>query len=225
MKNFISSTIATLVLTFIIAGTSFGSSDPLRFMVKSNLPAAKGFAKQERKPMLIYVHSTKCMSSRTFTRTIVAKADFAKFADKNFICMEANVTTKEGKDIAKKYNVMSVPAIIMVSYDQDLEYAVEMKLDSVSLYNQFRSFLTANSLNSQIELLQSTNGLNFDDASAAIAKSYAKQDFKKNPAASAEMMAAERTLHINKLGNLNKAYIAEFNKLATDKSVGKVTKK
>lgn len=221
MKNFVTITIATLVLTFVIASNSFGSADPLRFMVKSNLPMAKGFAKQERKPMLVYIHSTKCISSRTFTRQIVAKPDFAKFADKNFVCIEANITTKEGKDIAKKYNIMSVPAIVMVSYDQDLEYTVEMKLDSVSLYNQFRSFLTANSLNGQIELLQGTNGLSFEDASKAIAQSYAKRDFKSNPTASAEMMAAERTLNISKLGDLNKAYVAEYKKLLNGTSIAK----
>lgn len=225
MKNFITNTGATLVLTFVIASNSFGSNDPLRFMVKGNFQMAKGFSKQERKPMMVYIHSTKCISSRTFTRQIVAKQDFAKFADKNFVCIEANVTTNEGKDIAKKYNVMRIPAIIMVSYDSDLEYIVEMKLDSVSLYNQFRSFLTANSLNSQIELLHSTNGLSAEDASKAIAQSYAKRDFKTNPNASAEMMAAELTLHINKLGNLNKEYIIAYNKLATEKSTGKTTKK
>ncbi len=225
MKNIITITIATLVLSFVIATNSFGSNDPLRFMVKANVEMAKGFAKQERKPMMIYIHSTKCISSRTFTRQIVAKQNFAKFADKNFVCMEANVTTKEGKDIAKKYNVLSVPAIIMVSYDQDLEYTVEMKLDSVSLYNQFRSFLTANSLHSQVEMLENTNGLSQEAASKAIAQSYAKRDFRSNPNASAEMMAAERTLQINKLGNLYKEYIIEFNKLANEKTTGKTTKK
>lgn len=214
MKNILHTTIAVLVLTIASVSNSFGSSDPLNFMVKCNMPLAKSFAKQERKPIMLYIHSTKCISSRTFTRQVVAKADFAKWADKNFVCMEANVLTKEGKYIAKKYGVLKVPAIIMVSNDQALEYNVEMKLDSVSLYNQLRSFLTANNLKSQVELLHTTNGLSFEDACKAIAASYAKIDFKSNLNASAEMMAAERTLNIGKLAILSKAYIAEYNKLS-----------
>ena len=119
----------------------------------------------------------------------------------------------KGKSIAKKYGVVKLPSIIMLSFDTDLEYNVEMKMDSVSLYNQFRSFLSANSLKSQIELMRTTNGLTYQAASKAIAASYAKHDFKKNPAGSPQMMAAERTLQIKKLKDLHLAYIDEYKKL------------
>ncbi len=187
--------------------------NPLGFMMPCNLVKAKSSAKLERKPLLLYIHSTKCYSSRTFTRQIAGKAEFANWAKGNFICMEANVLVGKGKSVAKKYGVLKLPSIIMLSFDTDLEYNVEMKMDSVSLYNQFRSFLSANSLKSQIELMRSTNGLTYQAASKAIAASYAKHDFKKNPAGSPEMMASERTLEIKKLKDLHLAYIDEYKKL------------
>ncbi len=215
MKHIIRNTIALIALTFSFTYLSLGAGkDPLNFMLKCNLKQSKQFAKQERKPMMIYIHSTKCISSRTFTRQIVGKPEFAKWAKGNFICMEANVTTKKGKEIAKKYGVLRIPAIIMLSFDTDLEYAVEMKLDSQSLYTQFRSFLTANSLKNQIELMRETNGYSYRQASAAIARSYAKQDYKKNPDGTPQMMAYERTLHINKLTDLYDAYVLEYTKLS-----------
>ncbi|MDZ4758703.1 MAG: thioredoxin family protein, partial [Bacteroidota bacterium] len=209
MKHFlrISLTLIALIFTFTYASMAAGK-DPLNFMVKCNLKLSKQFAKTERKPLLLYIHSTKCISSRTFTRQIVGKPEFAKWAQSNFICMEANVTTKKGKEIAKKYGVLKIPSIIMLSFDTDLEYAVEMKLDSESLYTQFRSFLTANSLKSQIELMRETNGLSYRQASVAIAKSYAASDYKKNPIGVAEMMASGRTLRIHKLNDLYEAYIS-----------------
>ena len=215
MKNIIPITIISLVLIALSTTQSFASKDPLQFMVKGNFNTAISFAKQERKPMLVYIHSNKCISSRTFIRQVIAKQGFAQWADKNFVCLDANITTIDGNNIAKKYNVTSLPTIILVSYDQDLEYTVEMKLDSVSLYNQFRSFVTANNLKSQIEMLHSTNGLSYKDASIAIAQSYAKRDFKKYPTAPAEMLAFERTLNISKLGYLHQAYVATYNKLAS----------
>ncbi len=217
MKHILHSTIILLTFTiFFSSACRAAGKDPLNFMIKSNLKQSKQFAKQERKPLILYIHSSKCISSRTFTRQIVGKAEFAKWAKTNFVCMEANVTTKKGKEIAKKYGVLKIPSIIMLSFDTDLEYAVEMKLDSASLYNQFYSFLTANSLKSQIELMRETNGYTYRQASAAIAQSYAQHDYKKNPNGTAELMAFERTLHIHKLNDLYNAYIIEYTKLTAD---------
>lgn len=217
MKNFI------LILLLLVGSSltktvnaSTTAKDPLSFMVPCNLEKAKEYAKHDRKPILIYIHSTKCAASRKFTREIVGKGEFAKWADKNFIAMEANVLSTKGKAIAKKYGVVKIPSIVMLSFDNDMEYLMDLKLDSVSLYNQFRSFLSANSLKSQIELLRETNGLSYTDASIAIAKSYAKKDFKKNPGASVEMLAAERTLKIVNLKELHEAYISEFKTLTAN---------
>ncbi len=215
MKKSLHITIVLFLVTLIAPAISSAAAprNPLSFMMPCNLAKAKSSAKLERKPLLLYVHSSKCYSSRTFTRQIASKPEFANWAKGNFICMEANVLVGKGKSIAKKYGVIKLPSIIMLSFDTDLEYNVEMKMDSVSLYNQFRSFLSANSLKSQIELMRTTNGLTYQAASKAIAASYAKHDFKKNPAGSPQMMAAERTLLIKKLKDLHLAYIDEYKKL------------
>ncbi|MDZ4756738.1 MAG: hypothetical protein SGJ10_01190, partial [Bacteroidota bacterium] len=75
---------------------------------------------------------------------------------------------------------------------------------------------TANTLKSQIELMRETNGLSYRQASVAIAKSYAAQDYKKNPNSVAELMASTKTLRIHKLNNLSEAYIKEYTKLASN---------
>ncbi len=212
MKNRVRIAWCISVLTICSITKLFGYHS-LQFMVRGSLSSVVADAKKEQKPIMLYIHANNCSSSRTFTRQIIANAEFAKWVAKNFICVEADITTLDGNNIAKKFKTTSLPSIIMLSYDQQLEYKVELKLDSVFVYSQFRSFITANNLKIQIEILHSTNGISYKEASKAIAKSYAKRDYKKYAHASAELMAHELTFNIGRLGWLNKAYVVEYKKL------------
>lgn len=202
------------------------TQDKLGFMKALSFDKIQEYAKIDRKPILLYFHSKTCITSRQFTREVIATSTVKGTLRKHFVSMNADVASKDGKSTAQKFNVYSVPSVIVISADGELQYTCELKMDTSVFNGLISSFFSACNIYNSITDLKQTNGISFSDAANRIGASYAKKDFKNNSLASADLMAHQRTLDLPELSEVNEGYMKEWEnqKLALEGDKNKTSK-
>jgi hypothetical protein len=153
-----------------------------KFTYMDNMPASQifGDALKENRPVLVFVHSKHCMSSRKFNREIMNLEAVAVFFKTNFKCMNADVGTKNGNRFAKIHDLLNMPALMLYSPDKKMSYLCHLKLDHEYVLNQAVSFLNAFNIREQIKQFRFTNKVTKKEAAMAIGRSYALIDFRRN---------------------------------------------
>ncbi|MDZ4759194.1 MAG: thioredoxin family protein [Bacteroidota bacterium] len=186
------------------------NQDKLGFMKALPFDKIQEYAKIDRKPILLYFHSKTCITSRQFTREVISTSTVKGTIRKHFVSMNADVSSKEGKNTAQKFNVYTLPAVVLISADGELEYVCELKMDTGVFNGLISSFFSACNIYNSINDLKQTNGITFNEAANRIGASYAKRDFKNNTFASADLMAHQRTLDLPELSEANEGYMKEW---------------
>ncbi len=208
MKKLIN-TIKTVAATamFISLANNSSAQAPavqgnLSYMIKEPQEKIFEIAKAERKPVLMYIHSQTCFSSRKFSRDVMNHEKVKSLVRKRFVCMNADVSSKFGNSMAIKHNILMMPAIVLYSPDKGIMFQCHLKIDTFEMMTQFRAFVSACNLMEQVALNQATTNLNEKESLNAIGRSYADKDFKRDINGSPEDRIKLRTLNI--------AYFKEF---------------
>ncbi len=222
-----------LVITFLFslpatsnATEKPGHQDKLGFMKTIAFDKIIEYAKIDRKPVLLYFHSQTCITSRQFTREVITTSTVKSTLRKNFVSMNADVIGKDAKTTAQKFGVYTLPAVILISADGELEYKCELKMDTSVFNGLISSFFSACNIYNAIADLKQTNGVSYNEAAHRIGASYAKKDFKNNSLASADIMAHQRTLDLPQLSEVNEGYLREWEsqKIAMEGDKNKTSK-
>lgn len=189
------------------------SKQKVEYMLDEQMDKVFEFAREKKKPVAVYVNSAKCFDSRKFTREIMSSQRVANFIKKHYFTINADVTARNGNVAARKLNVIIVPSLILFDCNQSLRYQLELKMDSNVVFDQFSGFLSAMSLNDQVQLMVSTNNMEQEMACKSIGASYARSDFKKFPGNNPEDMVTKRTLGIPTLVAIETGYLEEWERL------------
>ncbi len=204
IKNIKTAT-GTALFIGMAASTNAQSSsvqNKLEYMIGESPERIFDIAKAERKPVLMYIHSQTCYSSRKFSRDIMNHEKVKNLVRKRFVCMNADVATKFGNSMAIKHKILIMPAIVLYSPDKGIMFQCHLKLDTFEMMTEFRAFVSAYNLIEQLALNKATTSLTEKEALRAIGRSYADKDFKRDVNGSLEDRIKLRTLNI--------AYFKEF---------------
>ncbi len=212
MKLFLQITLTTLLFTasFTSNATEKPATDKLGFMKSIPFNKIQEYAKIDRKPILLYFHSKTCITSRQFTREVISTSTVKSTLRKNFVSMNGDVAGKDAKNTAQKFSVYTLPAVILISADGEIQYVCELKMDTSIFNGLISSFFSACNIYNSINDLKQTNGISYSEAANRIGASYAKRDFKNNSFASADLMAHSRTLDLKELSEVNEGYMKEW---------------
>lgn len=132
---------------------------------------------------------------------------------KRYICMNADVSTKFGKQMASKHGVLLMPALYLYSPDKGIMYQCKLEVDTFEMMSQFRSFVTACNLLDQVKLQQKTANLSEKEIIRQIGRSYAIKDFKRDNAGEIAQRVSIRTLNINFFKEFEVGYREEWDVL------------
>lgn len=203
---------ALIALLFVIANQNMfaqGKRTKLNYMLDESPEKIFELARIEKKPVLIFINSKTCFTSKKFTREVMSQAAIKGLVKGRYISMNADISTKFGKAMASKYNVMLLPAVILVSPEKEITYTCKLKMDTGIVMDQFKSFIAACNLLDQVRLLSSTSNLSEKDIISNIGKSYAKIDFRRN-VGDIENALSFRTLDLKYFEAFKTAYREEY---------------
>lgn len=206
-----------LFLLIIIIGL-FGSlkaqsdskNSKLSYMLDNGVMQAMNYAKTKSKPVLLFFNSVECHSCELFTEMVMTNKDVVSYAKNTFISVNANIENGDARRISRKYKAFMLPAVVLVSADQEFEFTCNLSLDKEKIMYQMKNFFNAVALREQILLLQKTNHLTFEEASRQIGASYAKIDFRKTPSADPEELFEARALGMKYFNDCGDAYFEEW---------------
>jgi uncharacterized protein YyaL (SSP411 family) len=105
------------LFTFQIA---FADGEIPIFRKNTSFEQACSKAKFQNKPVMLIISSKDCASYRNFTNRVLNDTAVTGLYDRNFICYNVDVETKEGKKLASQYNVLIFPVIIYLSPDRQV---------------------------------------------------------------------------------------------------------
>ncbi|MBI3234405.1 MAG: thioredoxin family protein [Bacteroidetes bacterium] len=215
--------ISLLILTvfaFLNLQKVSGQKPRLDYMSKNSSDFIFNLSKFDKKPVLVFVHSVHCYTSRQFVREVMNKEDVMQTIRMNFNCMNADVSEKNGKSYADKNNLMLMPVLVLYSHDADMKYRCQLKLDKSYILEQLRNFLSACNIKNQIKMLSSTNeNLDVKTSSSKIGESYARIDYRKRTTLSEDMSKniARFTLNMKYFKDFEDGYKREWEKLQMKK--------
>jgi hypothetical protein len=217
------STRLLVFLCLLLGNTAANAQTPttqakLEYMFKESHEKIFEMAVAEKKPVLIYVNANTCFSSRKFSREVMNHEKVKSLLRKKFICMNADVSTKWGKAMASKHDLLMTPAIILYSPGKEILFTCTLKCDTFEMMSQFRSFLSACNLVEQVNLQLATNpSISQKDALRGIAKAYAAKDYKRDDAGNVAERIQIRTLGISFFSAFADAYNEEWADLQSGK--------
>lgn len=194
---------------FIAAFAMFMRAEaPLTDGIDSEL-SQKSFleAIKENKPVMVLVYSNTCYSSRVYMRNVINTASVQKNISSNFVCIKADIATREGRQFARKLNVVSLPAVFLMSSDKTMKYKSKLSLDSTILQNEMTNFRTCINIKEQIDLYRSTNNVSLKQAQITIAEYYSKHNLKKSSYSDPKTEVNSYTLGMKWFADFEKAYI------------------
>lgn len=176
------------VLVFVLCGslsTLFAQKQviqgKLEYMISEPSEAIFEIAKRENKPVLIYIHSQSCMSSKKFSREIMNHYKVKAFLKKKYVCMNADVSSKIGQHMASKHGVLITPMLFVYSPGKEISYQCNLEIDTFEMMKQFRAFVTACNLLDQVKMKKKTSDMSEKQIIKEIGVSYAIHDYKKDP--------------------------------------------
>ncbi len=216
MKNIFSSLL--LFLSFMVSAQEKSYTiDKLSYLANSDVEKGITYAKEKSKPMMIYFNSFECSSCEKYVSQVMSSDTIEKYLKNKYVCVKADVKNGDASHYAKKYDVSILPQIILISQDQSIYYKVDMKLDELYTVKQAAFFMNVVALKEQILLYKKTNNVEYDVASETMAISYAKRDYKKNPAATAEENIYMRCLNMKMFEKFMEKYKMEWERLKISK--------
>lgn len=218
MKNFINQILLAILfsLAIIVTNTYESSAQQqlvqgkLEYMMKESQEKVFEIAQTENKPVLIYIHSQTCLSSKKFSREIMNHVKVKGMIRNRYICMNGDVSTKYGKQMAAKHGVLIMPALYLFSPDKSIMFQCKLEVDTFEMLSQFRSFISACNIVDQVKFQQKTSSLSEKEIIRQIGRSYAIKDFKTNNAGEIAQRVSIRTLNINFLKEFEVGYREEW---------------
>lgn len=188
----------------------------ISYMREDDLASALAYSKQEKKPIIIYVNASNCVSSREFSRVVMGSDTVKRYLKKNFNCINANTLTKQGDEYAKKFGVMIVPAVILVGIDQSIWIKPDLEVNAYSAIREFQRFFSSIELMEMIRVHAKTHGISLNEARVEIGKSLAKLDYKRKTIQNGQEGIRRFNLDIGHLHTFGDAYLKEWEKLIGD---------
>ncbi len=213
MKN-----LSSFILLFLFCTqVSLAQKPKLGYMTKVPMSQVYQIAKYEDKPVMIFIHSFSCYSSRKYIREIMNQQQVIDNFKNHFVCVNADMATSRGRQLAMKYNALILPVIILINSDQSITYRCQMKIDEAALLEEVRNFVTVNKVQKQIvSYMKSTKSTHHISADK-IGASYAKIDYKKNPENIPGTFVKKYTMSISDLKPFEEGYLREWDKLKNAK--------
>ncbi|MBI3233061.1 MAG: thioredoxin family protein [Bacteroidetes bacterium] len=185
----------------------------LEYMMKESQDKVFEVAKAENKPVLIYIHSQTCFSSKKFSREIMNHEKVKTIVRKKYVCMNADVATTFGKQMAAKHNILLMPALVLYSPDKGIMFQCKLQLDTFEMMTQFRSFISACNLLEQVKMQQSTSDKSQKEIIRQIGRSYAMKDFQRDKNGEVSQRVTLRTLNIEFFKDFEIGYKEEYETL------------
>jgi len=140
-------------------------------------------------------------------RKVVNTPNIQKQLSSGFLCVKADVATREGKQFARRNGVFALPAIFFISSDKSIKYKGKLSLDSNILQNEMKSFTKCVNIKEQIELYKSTNNVSLKQAQIAIANYYSKHDQNKSHSDNPKLEVETYTMGLEWFADFEKAYM------------------
>ncbi|MBI3233644.1 MAG: thioredoxin family protein [Bacteroidetes bacterium] len=216
-----------VLFLFLVFSTvlSFGQKPKLGYMTKVPLSQAFQIANYEDKPVMVFIHSFSCYSSRKYIREVMNKQEVIDRFKSHFVCVNADMATMRGRAVASKYNVMILPVILLINSDQSIVYRCQMKIDDAALITEVDNFVTLNKVQKQIISYQKSRAISYKKSAEAIGVSYAKIDFKKDQEIIPRKHVKKYTMNLKELLPFEDAYVKEWERLKTEKAKKETTSK
>jgi hypothetical protein len=192
--------------------------DKLTYLANSDVEKGISYSKEKSRPMMIYFNSHECNSCEKYLDKVMSADTIEKYLKSKYVCIKADVKNGDASHFAKKYDISLIPQIVLISQDQSVYYKVEMKLDEMMTGKQAAYFMNVVALKDQIMLYKKTNNSDYDAASDAMAISYAKRDYKKNPSANVDDNIYMRCLNMKMFEKFIETYKMEWEKQKTSKN-------
>jgi hypothetical protein len=179
----------------------------LNYMLSSGVDQGFSFAKEKSKAVLVYFNSNECHSCEQFTGQVMSDDGVAQNITADYVSINANIKNIDARKWSKKFKAYDLPAVVLVSPEQDFFYTCSLKLDKEVLLAQIKNFFNVVSFRNQILLLQRTKSISFEEACDEMGASYGKIDFKRNPNVEPEDAYSMRTLNMKYFDKCLDAYI------------------
>lgn len=211
--------VRNIFIVSLLLITSFQSYSEIRgisYMSKEGLDRIIPYAKRENKPILIYIHSQHCYTSKKFTREIMSSDSIRKFVGPKYYCINGDIAQEFGTTYAKKHDILILPAIVLLAPDGNHLFQVEMTYEFDILFGQIGRYVSTCSILMQSELLKSTSKLTEAEALIKIGASYAKTDFLKRRDIHPSENCRRFLVDINKLNYFKNGYLLQWAALADE---------
>jgi len=205
-----------IFILLLLLFTSFQTYSQIRgisYMSKEGLDNIIPYAKKDNKPILIYIHSQHCYTSKKFTREIMSSDSIRKFVSRKYYCINGDIAQKFGTAYAKKHDILILPSIVLLAPDGNHLFQVDMTYDFDILFGQIGRYVSTCSILMQSELLKSTSNITEAEALTKIGASYAKTDFLKRRDIHPSENCSRFLVDINKLNYFKNGYLLQWAKL------------
>ncbi|MDZ4758740.1 MAG: thioredoxin family protein [Bacteroidota bacterium] len=204
-----------IVLFILINFTSKAYSEVrgISYMSKEGLERVIPYAKRDNKPILIYLHSQHCYTSKKFTREIMSSDSVRKFVGPKYFCINGDIAYEFGTTYAKKHEILILPTIILLAPDGNHQFQVDMTYELDILFGQISRYVSTCSILMQSSLLKSTSKLSEGEALSKIGASYAKTDFMKRREIHPRDNCRRFLVDMSKLNHFKNGYYKEWENL------------
>ncbi len=206
------------IVLIIICFTSEAYSETrgLSYMSKEGLDRVIPYAKRENKPILIYIHSQHCYTSKKFTREIMASDSLRKFVSSRYFCINGDIANEFGTTFAKKHEILILPAILLLAPDGNHLFQIDMTYEFDILFGQIGRYVATCSILMQSSLLKSTSKLTEGEALTKIGASYANTDFMKRRDIHPRENCRRFLVDMNKLNYFKNGYLLQWAALVNE---------
>ena len=159
---------------------------------------------------MLYFNSLDCHGCEMFSNLVMNDKEVGEYMKSTYISVNANVEQGDARRISNRFKAFNLPAVVLLNPDQDFFYTCDLKLDKNVLLNQAKNFFNAVALREQIILLQKTKHISEEEAQIEIGESYARIDFRRNPAADPSNAFETRALGLKYFQKCGEAYMYEW---------------
>ncbi len=205
-----------LSLILIFGNESYSEIRGINYMSREGLERVIPYAKRENKPILIYIHSQHCYTSKKFTREIMSSDSVRKFVSPKYFCLNGDIAYEFGTTYAKKHEILVLPALILLAPDGNHLFQVDMTYELDILFGQIGRYVSTCSILMQSSLLKSTSQLTEGQALTKIGASYAKADFVKRREIHPRDNCRRFLVDMYKLNYFKNGYFLEWAKLVEE---------
>ena len=211
-KN-INTLLATIIALFSFQITIAGNNVPA-FEKNSTFDQVCAKAKSLGKPVMLLISSKECASFRNFTNKVLSDSAIIGLYGRNFICINVDADSKEGKRLAYKYNALILPTIIYFSSEKEIifrSHGSDMPAIAAEEANRvIKVVQTHKIVKSEALKMRNISSLN-KKVQTKVAIAYAKKDAQAGKT-DIEKQVFEYTLNCEDLSIFNRVYVRSMNK-------------